>query len=295
MRKNIILLFVVLIFILSSCVTNDVSDLDRVQSESGQSQTETIGLSIQNEESESGDIQLAIGGGDSLCTVHHEDYHTIPMELIEYIGKTRYYDWVSSESEVSEFYENTECKLGNIKTVIDEFDISKDEFAEVVGPLFRFAYNLDLLFGGTLEEIDSYYKNIEELQKFDIKELHLSNIYDSIYFNYSDEIVRLGIDERFHSRSIPEIIEKLKVERSVFEGYVEKATKEFLDQLGVVYTFDYNIDMIYGPDTIQSGTITLEPQTNILSVNHDDDPTNDISTNELNEMFCRIGRYAEGE
>ena len=81
----------------------------------------------------------------------------------------------------------------------------------------------------------------------------------------------------------------------MFEGYVEKATKEFLDQLGVVYTFDYNIDMIYGPDTIQSGAVTLEPQTNILSVNHDDDPTNDISTNELNEMFCRIGRYAEGE
>ena len=51
--------------------------------------------------------------------------------------------------------------------------------------------------------------------------------------------------------------------------------------------------MIYGTDTIQTGTITIEPHTSILSINEDNDPTNDISTNELNEMFCRVGRYAE--
>ena len=41
-------------------------------------------------------------------------------------------------------------------------------------------------------------------------------------------------------------------------------------------TYNYNLDMLYGPD----GEIIFEKP-------------DDVSSYELDEMFCRIGRYAE--
>lgn len=62
---------------------------------------------------------------------------------------------------------------------------------------------------------------------------------------------------------------------------------------GKCAAFDYDLDLLYGMGDVQAGEAGAIPQDGIMSVNNDDDPNNDLSHNELNEMFCRVGRYAE--
>lgn len=225
-------------------------------------------------------------GGSSYCEVHYPTYHMIGSGIIEYIGKERFEEWYKSIAESGEIPELPEgCNRPiNIKMIIDHFDIPMDDFAESCYFPSDSAYNLNLLYNGTLEEIDEYFRDLEQFRYIPDKMGHYDQAYDIIWFNYKDKIAELDLDAEKNSIfmfSIPEVVIMLDIERSELEKIFKDAEQKCIEYYGYCYTFDYDLDIIYGEDG------------NIAEKNYDDDPTNDISSNELNEMFYRVGRYAE--
>ena len=77
-----------------------------------------------------------------------------------------------------------------------------------------------------------------------------------------------------HTLSIPEAVKLLEIDREDLEKMIEESLRYPTDK--EIWLYHYNLDMLYGED----GEIIFEN-------------TGDMSSNELNEMFCRVGRYAE--
>ena len=271
----------------------DESEINNEPVDTGENTSEII---VSPNEEETSTSAPAIGG-TSYCEVHYSAYHMIPGWIIDHIGKDRYEEWIENLEFSDLTLWNSECtRPVNIKTVISEFNITEDEFAKYCNYPSDSVYNLNLLYNGTEEEIDEYYRDLEYFEHEPYRRAHYDNIRETIWFDYEKEIAELGLNQSLYNvftLSIPEVIYKLDIDLHEFERILKEAEEKCIKTNGVCYTYNYNIEMVYGTDTIQTGTITIEPQTSILSINEDDDPTNDISTNELNEMFCRVGRYAE--
>ncbi len=197
---------------------------------------------------------------DYSCSIHNWSYHILPPVLIEYIG--------GREALEGKFDLNTpvegSCQLLSIKQVIDAFNISVDEFAEICPLVCYNSYYLEVLFNGTLEDADTFYNRDSTYSYYGSNDSLNSmwKLYDLI-----EENCGKGNTEIKHL-SIPEIVILLEIDRDGLEKMIEQSTKHA--------SYDYNLDMLYGT----AGEIIFQK-------------TDDISSNELNEMFCRVGRYAE--
>lgn len=292
--KKICLLFtaILLLCVMTSCEVNtadspDVGDTGSVQS--GTNETSGVGsvhttnditeppsvdTTVQTEnhldgtqnEANFNEAENAIGGGDYPCKIHHTNYHGIPSTIVERIGGSDVYYNLCSEYNA----ENKSCPLPSIKYIIDEFDITLDEFAEAVRLVYCPYYDLDVLFNGTLEDADELFSN-QDWIIFTCSSLSTCyrNLFDEIENKYPDETKE--ITEGMRHLSIPELVKLLDIKREDLEEMIKKSSDD-----GSKETYNYNLDMLYGSD----GEIIFEKP-------------DDVSTYELDEMFCRTGRHAE--
>ena len=290
MNKRYLLAFtlVLLLCIMTSCAVNkskapDINDTEvtldntsetlAVESEeiTVQQNTDTAVQTektpVENQdELVSNETENAIGGGDYPCTVHHTKYHSIPSTIIELIGGEEVYYNLCAEYNA----ENMSCPLPSIKYIIDEFDITVDEFAETVRLIYSPYYDLDVLFNGTLEDADELFTD-QEWIIFTCSSL--CTCYMDLYGEIEDEYPAAvdAIDGGIRSLSIPEVVKLLDITREDFEEMIKESSDN-----GNKQTYNYNLDMLYGPD----GTIIFEKP-------------DGVSSFELEEMFCRTGRHAE--
>ncbi len=231
-------------------------------------------------------------GGTEFCTVHHAAYHMIPGWLIEYVGKDKFEEWQNSLTVDGSNVPSDGCnRAASIKTVIDYFNIPEDIFSEYCTYPIDCVYNLKVLYHGTEEEIDLYYRDTEFFRHASDRSGHYDKFLEIIWFDYEKEIAKLGLNQSLYNiftLSPPEVVQRLNITRDELEEIFKRAADNRISVHGVCYTYEYNLEMIYGEDGV-----SFEPLEKLLSVNEDDDPTNDISSNELREMFCRVGRYAE--
>ncbi|MBR3967882.1 MAG: hypothetical protein IKJ91_12505 [Clostridia bacterium] len=86
----------------------------------------------------------------TLCTVHADEYHTIPSELEALVDSAKLSEWKANA-------EDTECGGGaNIADFVKAFDISKEKFIEIYNSLNGTLghYNIDEIYG---DAPDAYY------------------------------------------------------------------------------------------------------------------------------------------
>ncbi len=196
------------------------------------------------------------------CGTHSWMYHVLPPELIEYVGGREALEAkfdLTTAVEVSSEGEK-QCSMLNIKDVIDAFGISKDEFAEVCPMVYYSGFDLEVLFDGTAEDAEEYYTDDVLAFSFGVK--------IESFLNIADMMEELAEGKDIQSLSIPEVVKLLEISRDDLERMIEESIR--------YSSYDYNLDMLYGED----GEIIFEN-------------TEGMSSNELNEMFCRVGRYAE--
>ena len=233
----------------------------------------------------------AVGGTD-YCTIHHSAYHMIPGWLIDYVGKDKFEEWQNSLTVDNMDVPTEGCnRAANIKTVIDYFGIPEDIFSEYCTYPIDCVYNLKVLYHSSEEDIDLYYRDTEYFLHDSDRCGHYDKFLEIIWFDYEKEIAELGLNQSLYNiftLSPPEVVQRLNITRDVLEEIFKKAADDRISVHGVCYTYEYNLDMIYGEDGV-----SFEPLEKLLAVNEDGDPDNDISSNELREMFCRVGRYAE--
>jgi hypothetical protein len=207
----------------------------------------------------------AIGGGDYSCNIHHTYYHSIPSGITELVGGRE----AMREKFANYNTDNMSCPKVSLKQIIDVCGITRDEFAETVRLVTNPVYDIDILFNSTLQEADEFYSNIEWLLSLDSLANCYRNLYSEIEAKYPDAVKE--IDGSIRLLSIPELVKLLDIKREDLEEMIKKSSDD-----GTKETYNYNLDMLYGSD----GEIIFEKP-------------DDVSTYELDEMFCRTGRHAE--
>lgn len=99
----------------------------------------------------------------SLCSVHSDEYHTIPEALLRTVDGAAFEAWKKSSSSSAD-----DCTEGvNIVSFVKEFSISKENFIEIYnaegGTLGN--YNADVIYG---DEADAYYREKHAALEADI-------------------------------------------------------------------------------------------------------------------------------
>lgn len=217
------------------------------------------------DESNHDETEKAVGGGDYPCKIHDTNYHMLPSELTAFVGGMEVIEEKFNKDTVGEM----SCPMLSIKQVIDEFDISVDEFAETIRLVASPIYDIDILFNGTLAEADEFYTDIDWVLSRSSLSTCYMNLYSEIEDGYPDGVKE--IDGGIRLLSIPEVVKLLDIKREDLEEMIKKSSDD-----GAKQTYNYNLDMLYSPD----GEIIFEKP-------------DDVSSYELDEMFCRVGRHAE--
>ena len=127
-------------------------------------------------------------------------------------------------------------------------------------------FDLEVLFDGTAEDAEEYYT--ADVLSF------AGGIKIESFMRLVDMLEELAEGKDIHTLSIPEVVKLLEIDREDLEKMIEESLRYPTDK--EIWLYYYNLDMLYGED----GEIIFQN-------------TDGMSSNELNEMFCRVGRYAE--
>lgn len=182
MKKNIFLitLMVLVVFSLSACSSivqepiDAQKDIDTVQNADVEHNT-TGNVTPGASETQSVEIEnTQVNGGTQVCAVHHIDYHTYDSYLTDYVGYDSFREWFTQYSiPVEDASGGCLYPKSNIYEFIHHFDISKDVLIKLYNEFSITDYNIELLYDGTAEENDQYYRSISDAQR--IEEIKMSN------------------------------------------------------------------------------------------------------------------------
>ena len=208
-----------------------------------------------------------IGGTYNGCPEHgYSEYHSIEGSLISFVGKDAFRKWLDDNRVIGiDGFCSTHY---NIKNLIDDFNISREDFDEVVD-LTSSPYNIDLLYTKDAEYIDEYYKNKTFIRIKEGRGYFYSELCDAVRDHIMDE--QPEIDHlALWPQGVPELVSAYSIERTVLESLIAKVSKD-------AETFNYDLDMLYNED----GTIKELPVYNA-------DDTERSRRGKLNEAFCRV-------
>ena len=106
-------------------------------------------------------------GGDKYCSVHKEGYHSISILLINQLDEQQDFNkWVEESMKLSSAIKS-DCPYSQstIYEFVNYFNISKDTIIDLYNRQKLKSYiNIDLLYSGTAEENDKYYRTLNENQ-----------------------------------------------------------------------------------------------------------------------------------
>lgn len=214
------------------------------------------------------------------CTVHHGDYHSIPVELAMYVGEDEVNEWITArDPEQTDDGDGCPCTQRNIKAFIDEFDIPREVFAVKADLAHYPTYDCDMLYGESADSIEEYYRNRDALTHESVKTQHLAFLEHLIASDRADEVTSLIVTDSTGAHgstpSVPQLASALNISREELEKYISEADAMTEEACGELLRFDYDLDMIYNAD----GTLRELPETDGLS-EHD-------RLLELNRRFCQ--------
>ena len=220
---------------------------------------------------------------DVECTYHHRDFHMVPLHLVEYIGIDKASEWAKKASEslnTSAGEDTCRCPDFNIKSYIEAFDISPEEFVTYGDMVYYGTFDVDVIYGMSEEELSDYYVFSDALLDKTIASQHLQFIESHFKYEYYSEMLEMVVfDEKLTSGiypSIPTIVQKLEIDRDSFEKILDDCTARNESVYGRSCNFEYNIDMIYNSD----GTFKALPAFEGMS--------EFLSEMKLNRIFCGI-------
>ncbi len=217
-----------------------------------------------------------------MCTVHHSSYHSIPTELALYVGENETTEWITArDPESTDDGDGCPCSERNIKAFIDDFDIPREVFAAKADLSHYATLDCELLYSGSREEIDAYFRDTEALRHKSVRAQHFSFLEHLIVSDYPDEataaIVKDSTGAHGSTPSVPQLASLLGISREKLEEYIAQADTMTEQTCGELLSYDYDLDMIYDSD----GAYRTLPDTGELS------EYDRILV--LNRIFCAIG------
>lgn len=101
-------------------------------------------------------------GGIIECPVHSIDYHSFDDVFIQYVGDEVFYEWIRSQEENES---DDDCLFGyGFPDFIKHFGITEETYYRLFEDTissYMYDHPAELLFHGTEEEIETYYRDLE--------------------------------------------------------------------------------------------------------------------------------------
>ncbi|MBP9988874.1 MAG: hypothetical protein KBT46_05175 [Ruminococcus sp.] len=205
------------------------------------------------DETREGDETLPQGtgiGGTGGCKVHGYGYHMYPALWTEYVGEEEFNKWYN-EVEKDYVYTTTDCpcKSSNIYEFIKYFNIPKEKTIEFYNSTTRYYYHntidIDLLYDGTAEENDRYYRELFN----DYAERYRKNNFSSmkvVLIQRNQEVLDsyLGTLAHCDNISIIEAILAAGISREQMEENIKEANS-YMPDVDLKIAYDYDLDLVY--------------------------------------------------
>ncbi len=242
MKKIICLItaFVMLVICIVSCGKS--SDVETGKS----AETATLASNMPNE------TDSPVGGVPLLCPVHSDFYHKLPEFLYNSDDK-ELDDRISEWFEENKREKNDEIVDGciypkyTIKKFIDYFGFTRDEVREALTKEYYSWHDVDLLFDGSMEEIDAYYRDIDaRCRSIDRQELLIKIRRQYLYQNDIKENGNYWCDRI----SMAEFVRAYDIDRESFETFLTEYLKEEIIPSFPNKYFTYDLDTIFGENAI---------------------------------------------
>ncbi|MBQ4055103.1 MAG: hypothetical protein IJD17_05255 [Clostridia bacterium] len=186
-------------------------------------------------------------GGTGDCTVHSVVYHGFPYDLIETIGEEKFDNWLENCKKKSEDYNDNGCiYASNIYDFVHDLNIPKEAFVDFYnrsGYYYLRDYDIDLLYDGTAEENDAYYRDyLERENTIMAKRGAFDHVKGYIFTTRMSELIKvLGEDLSSGKVSLAEMVYILDMPREELESIIAQS-KELVPYL---LRYDYDLDLIY--------------------------------------------------
>lgn len=197
-------------------------------------------------------------GGTGGCNVHSEAYHGFPHELIEHTNEEEYREWFDTNEKMSENYNDNGCIwTANIYDFVHELNIPKEVFVDFYnrsGYYYYRDYDIDLLYNGTAEENDAYYRDYSERENtvmakrgaFDqVKGYIITTRFAELQQALGEKMTSFG------NVSLAEAVYVLEMSREELEAIIAQS-KELVPN---VLRYDYDLDLIYNQREYVEGLI----------------------------------------
>ncbi len=197
-------------------------------------------------------------GGTGDCTVHSVAYHGFPYELTESVGEEKFDNWLENCKKKSEDYNDNGCIYSsNIYDFVHELNIPKETFVDFYnrsGYYYIRDYDIDLLYDGTAEENDAYYRDyLERENTIMAKRGAFDQVKGYIITTRFTELQQ-ALGEKmssFGNVSLAEAVYVLNMPREELEAIIAKS-KELVPN---VLRYDYDLDLIYNQREYVEGLI----------------------------------------
>ncbi len=190
-------------------------------------------------------------GGFSTCEVHHQSYHSIPYDLVEYIGEDEFLKW----TELEDKFEPLDGCYSNktIYNCIHYFDVPREVLEKIYFDTLWHScmWNIDALYSKDVSESDEFYRHTDEISTVMYKRAALSTLKSRIADNHWEEWSVVH-ENRYPlaKHSMKYIVEFLDISREEVEEYISKINFDA--------TYDYDLDTLYA---LIDGTITIDNPT----------------------------------
>ena len=165
MKKTILVLFLVFACVFTFACSNNTPDVQNPDPSDTTLSSDPTGPSDttvpSDSDTTSSDVKRPVGG-DKFCNVHSDEYHSYPKYIIDWVveqGKD-YSAWREDVKKRSaEVDSDCPYTYGNIYEFTEYFDIPREIWIEYYNiPVIRAYLNVDLLYDGSAEDNDKYYR-----------------------------------------------------------------------------------------------------------------------------------------
>ena len=195
-----------------------------------------------------------------LCSIHINEYHSYPGELIDFIGE-EFYDWVYGEESKPDSDLADDCPYShcNIIACLQHFNISEEKFNELyyTSWYYFYQYNPKIMYNGTPAEIQNLFlddKTGKEPQEF----IERSKIRSAKSY-LREELTETEADENVIEKyqqlplttwTLPELLREAQISRNVFEEFLNEHPK---------FSEAFDLDIIYEEVNTPNTDIPTEP------------------------------------
>ena len=188
-------------------------------------------------------------GGTGGCLVHDNSYHGYLAEFIDYVGRDRFEKWYEETSGDYNYSEtDCPCKSSNIYEFVHYFNFPKEEFIRVYNGNYGYYYSngwdIDLLYEGTAEENDGYYRK-KRTDPDNYRKRNFDSLKTYIYTKRFGELTEAAgsAPGSLNDLSLIGMIYLLDMPRKELEGLISESVDGFVGDMRSLYGYD--IDAVY--------------------------------------------------